>query len=113
MKISKGMIYLSLALASVSAGFDAYAVDQSLCQSGSNVLLYDNGALKACQLEKDYAANEIQCKGNNQISFYSNGNLESCVLSRSATLGMNKCKENGLISFYIDGKLKGCMKPAN
>jgi hypothetical protein len=113
MKISTVLFFLSLASASVLAGFNVYAADQSICHSGANVLLYDNGSLKACQLEKDYDANGIQCKSNNPVGFYSNGNLESCVLSKPATLDMNKCKEDGPVSFYIDGKLKSCVKPDN
>jgi len=91
----------------------SWSVSISICHSGANVLLYDNGSLKACQLENDYDANGIQCKSNNPASFYNNGNLESCVLSKPATLDMNKCKEDGLVSFYIDGKLKSCVKPDN
>jgi antitoxin component YwqK of YwqJK toxin-antitoxin module len=104
---------LSLALVSVLAGFNAYAADQSICHAGANVLLYDNGSLKACQLEKNYDTNNIQCKSNNPVSFYDNGNLESCVLSKPAAIDMNTCKEDGLISFYLDGKLKSCVKPGN
>lgn len=113
MKQSILFVFLSLALASVLAGYTVYAADQSICHSGSTVTLYDNGSLKACLLEKDYDANSIQCKSNNSVSFYNNGNLESCVLSKPVTLDRNKCKEDGPISFYIDGKLKSCMKPDN
>jgi len=113
MKIPNSMFSLSLALAAVFAGFTVYAADQSICQSGANVLLYDNGSLKTCQLEKEYESNGIQCKSGNSVSFYNNGNLESCVLSKPATVDMSKCKENGLVSFYSDGKLKSCMKPDN
>ncbi len=111
MKIINILFFLSLALTSVLASFNAYATDQQICHSGSNVLLYDNGSLKACQLEHDYEANGIQCKGNGSVSFYNNGNLESCVLSTSVTIDGNNCRKDGLISFYIDGKLKSCMKP--
>jgi hypothetical protein len=105
---------LSLALVSVLAGFNVYAADQSICHAGTNVLLYDNGSLKACQLENNYDANNIQCKSNSLVSFYDNGNLESCVLSKPAAIDMNtSCKEDGLISFYLDGKLKSCVKPGN
>ena len=113
MKISTILIFLSLALALVLAGFTVYAADQSICHSGANVIFYENGSLKACQVEKDYDANGIQCKSNGSVSFYDNGNLESCVLSKPASLDMNKCKEGGLVSFYIDGKLKSCVKPYN
>ena len=111
MKISNIVFSLSLTLASALASFTVYAADQSICHPGATVLLYDNGSLKACQLEKDYDANSIQCKSSNSVSFYDNGNLESCVLSTPATIGTNECKQGGLISFYIDGKLKSCTKP--
>jgi hypothetical protein len=105
---------LSLALVFVLDGFNVYAADQSICHAGTNVLLYDNGSLKACQLENNYDANNIQCKSNSLVSFYDNGNLESCVLSKPAAIDMNtSCKEDGLISFYLDGKLKSCVKPSN
>jgi hypothetical protein len=113
MKIINILFFLSLVLISVFAGINVYAADQSICHSGANVLLYDNGSLKSCQLEHDYDANGVQCKSNALISFYNNGNLESCVLSQSVTIDVNKCREDGLISFFVDGKLKSCMKPYN
>ena len=113
MNISRPAFLFCAALASTSAGFTVFAADQSICHTGANVLLHDNGSLKACQLENDYDGNGIQCKSNNSVSFYRNGNLESCVLAKAVTLDMNKCKEDGPISFYIDGKLKSCMKPDN
>ena len=113
MKIINTLLFLSLVLASVLAGFTVYAADQSICHSGANVLLYDNGTLKACQLKNDYDANSIKCKSDGPVSFYNNGNLESCVLATPTTLDANKCKDGGLISFYIDGKLKACVKPDN
>lgn len=109
MKIMKNLFFLSLALPLVFAGVNAYAVDQSICHSGANVVLHNNGSLKSCQLKSNYDENNIQCKSDGQVSFYDNGKLESCVLSASVTIGKNKCKEDGLISFYIDGKLKSCM----
>jgi hypothetical protein len=113
MKIINALLFLSLALTSVLTGFTVYAADQSICHSGANVLLYDNGSLKACQLKNDYEANGIKCKSDGPVSFYDNGNLESCVLSTPATIDTNKCKEGGMISFFIDGKLKSCVKPDN
>lgn len=104
---------LSLALTSVFAAFTVYAADQSICHTGTNVLLYDDGSLKGCPLKNDYEANNIKCKSNGPVSFYSNGNLETCVLATPAAIDTNKCKEGGLISFYIDGKLKSCLKPDN
>jgi antitoxin component YwqK of YwqJK toxin-antitoxin module len=112
MKIIKILFSQCLALA-VLASFNVYAADQSICHSGANVELYNDGSLKACRLKKDYDVNSIQCKNDNLASFYANGSLESCVLSKPTSIGMIKCKQNGLISFYIDGKLKSCMKPDN
>jgi hypothetical protein len=112
MKIIKTLFFLSLALTLLTS-FNVYAVDQSICQSGANVVLYSNGSLKACQLKDDYVANDIRCKSDGPVSFYSNGNLESCVLSMDTTVAENKCKQEGPISFYIDGKLKSCVKPDN
>jgi hypothetical protein len=113
MKIITTLLFQSLALTLVFAIFNVYAADQSICHSGANVALHNNGSLRACQLKKDFDANNIRCKNNGPVSFYNNGNLESCMLSTEATIGDNKCKENGLISFYIDGKLKSCVKPDN
>jgi hypothetical protein len=113
MKIMKTLFCQGLVLTSVLLSLNVYAADQSICQSGANVLLYDSGSLKACQLKDNYDTNSIQCKNGGSISFYGNGNLESCVLSAEVTLGKNKCKSDGLISFYIDGNLKSCMKPNN
>ena len=113
MKIIKTLFFQCLALAAVFAGFNVYAADQSICHSGTNVALHNDGSLKACRLKNDFDANSIRCKNDDAISFYSNGNLESCVLSMPATIDMNKCEQDGLISFYIDGKLKSCRKPDN
>jgi hypothetical protein len=113
MKIMKTLFFQGLALASVFAGFDVYAVDKSICHPGANVVLHNNGSLKACQLKNDYDANKIRCKKDYDVGFYNNGNLESCVLSAPATIAKNQCKQDGLISFYIDGKLKSCVKPDN
>src|SRR5271157_3153267 len=110
MKIIKTLFFLSLALTSAFVSFNVYAADQSICNSGANVVLHNNGSLKACQLKDDYDANNIRCKNGGSVSFYSNGKLESCVLSAEATIDKNKCKADGLISFFIDGKLKSCMK---
>ncbi len=113
MKIIKLLFCPSLALISVLASFNVYAIDQSICNPGANVVLHNNGSLKACQLKDDYDANNIRCKNDRPVSFYDNGNLESCVLATPATIDKNGCKQDGLISFYIDGKLKSCVKPNN
>ena len=110
MKIIKTFFPLSFALISVFASSHVYAADQSICNPGSNVVLHNNGSLKACQLKNDYDANKIRCKKDDSVSFYNNGNLESCELASEATIDQNKCSQYGLIFFYIDGKLKSCMK---
>lgn len=102
---------LILVLALVLASFDVYAIDQSICNPGSNVVLHNNGSLKACQLKNGYDANNIRCKKDYDISFYNNGNLEFCVLFIFVTIAKNKCEQDDPISFYIDGKLKSCLKP--
>ena len=113
MKMVITLFLLSFALPSVFAGFTVSAADQSICQPGTNVTLYADGVVKACQLQKEYDANSIKCKNNSPVSFYSNGNLESCVLATAATIDTTKCKENSPISFYLDGKLNSCVKPDN
>jgi hypothetical protein len=111
MKIIKILLFQCLTLTLLLASFNVYAVDQSICHSGTNVVLYNKGSLKSCQLKDDYVANNIRCKNDGPVSFYSNGNLESCVLSTETTVAENKCKQEGPISFFIDGKLKSCVKP--
>jgi len=112
-KIIKVLFCQCLVLTFVLPTFYAYAVSQSICHPGSNVVLHNNGSLKSCQLNNYYDANNIRCKSDGPVSFYHNGNLESCLLYSSVTIAQNKCKEDVLISFYIDGKLKACMKPDN
>ena len=112
MKMIKILFSQGLAFA-VLASFNVYAADLSICHSGSNVELYNDGSLRACRLKKDYDANSIQCKKEGPVSFYTNGNLESCVLSKPTSVGMIKCKQDGPITFFIDGNLKSCVKPDN
>ena len=111
MKIIKILLFQCLTVTLLLASFNVYAVDQSICHSGANVVLYNKGSLKSCQLKDDYVANNIRCKNDGPVSFYDNGNLESCVLSTETTVAENKCKQEGPISFFIDGKLKSCVKP--
>ena len=113
MKMVKALFFCGVALPLLFAGFNVYAVDQSICNPGSNVELHNNGSLKACQLKDEFDANGIRCKVEFPVGFYRNGSLESCVLSASATIAGNKCKEDDQISFYIDGKLKSCVKPGD
>ena len=111
MNFRNSLFFLSLALVLVS--FNVSALDPSICNSGANVVLHNNGSLKSCELKDDYEAYNIRCSKAGRVSFYDNGNLESCVLSTPTAIGENKCDQSGLISFYPDGKLKSCMKPGN
>jgi hypothetical protein len=89
---------------------EANAIDQSICTSGSSVVLYPNGALKTCLLKESFRLNEITCKSQSPISFYDDGRLETCVLAEPATISGQKCAEFAPINFYPDGKLRSCDK---
>lgn len=71
MKITDDLFSLSLAiiLIFILVIFNVYAADQSICNSGSNVVLHDNGSLKSCQLKDDYDANNVTCNNAGPISF--------------------------------------------
>jgi hypothetical protein len=88
----------------------AYAIDQSICESGSKVVLYPSGSLMSCELKSDFSSNEIICKERGFIRFYESGQLETCNLARSANIGGQECKQLNPISFYPDGKFKSCIK---
>jgi len=113
MRILKILFFQSLVLTFLLAGFNAFAADQSICHSGTKILLYSDGSLQTCQLKDDYDVNSIQCKRNAPVHFYNNGSLESCVLAKSTSIGMIPCRQNGVISFFIGGNLRSCMKPGN
>lgn len=113
MKIIKILFFQNLVLTFLLAGFNVFAADQTICNTGTNVVLHNNGSLKSCQLKDNYDVNNITCKNGGTVSFYSNGKLESCVLYAEVTISKSKCKADALISFYTDGKLKSCMKQDN
>jgi len=94
----------------VFGAIEANALDQSICSSGADVVLYPNGSLKSCVLKDSFSSTGIKCKSQGQVSFYDNGQLEECVLAEPATIGDQKCKEFGPISFYVDGKFRSCLK---
>ena len=89
---------------------EANAIDQSICASGANVVLYPNGSLKSCALKESFRSNEITCKSQSLISFYDNGQIETCVLAEPATISGQKCQELKPINFYPDGKFRSCEK---
>jgi len=89
---------------------EANAIDQSICASGANVVLYPNGSLKSCALKESFRSNEITCKSQSLISFYDNGQIETCVLAEPATISGQKCQELKPINFYLDGKFRSCEK---
>jgi hypothetical protein len=88
----------------------AYAIDQSICEAGSKVVLHPNGSLMSCVLKDDFDSNQVTCEGERLISFYADGQLQKCDLARSAKIGGQECKEFDPISFYPDGKFKSCIK---
>jgi hypothetical protein len=92
------------------AVIQADAIDQSICDSGSNVVLYPNGSLKSCVLKDSFRSDGIKCSAHQAVHFYNDGRLETCRLAESATVSGQKCKESGSIDFYPDGKFKSCMK---
>jgi hypothetical protein len=111
MYFKRVLLFLSFASAVVS--LNVYSVDQSVCSSGGNVALHDNGSLRTCELKDNYEANGIRCISRSRAVFCDNGNLESCTLSTIATIGENKCDQFGVISFFPDGNLKSCREPGN
>ncbi len=92
------------------AVIQAYAVDQSICDSGSNVVLYPNGSLRTCVLKDSFRSEGIKCTEHRAIRFYNDGRLETCDLAESTTVSGQKCKEFAPINFYPDGKFKSCVK---
>lgn len=89
---------------------EANAVDQAICASGANVVLYPNGSLQSCDLKEPFRSNEFTCKGQSLISFYDNGQIETCVLAEPATISGQKCVELKGLNFYPDGKFRSCEK---
>jgi hypothetical protein len=92
------------------AVIQAYAIDQSICDAGSNVTLYPNGSLRSCILKDSFRSGGIKCREHRPIRFYNDGRLETCDLVDSTTVSGQKCKEFGPIDFYPDGRFKSCVK---
>ncbi len=88
----------------------ANAVDQSICNPGSKVVLFPEGSLMSCVLKDFYSASGVRCNEKRPVSFYPNGQLESCDLADQSTIGDQQCQQFGQISFYPDGKFKSCTK---
>jgi len=103
-------IIFGLLILIVFGVIEANAIDQSICSSGADVVLYPNGSLKSCALKDSFRSNEITCKSQSLIIFYDNGQIETCVLAESVTISGQECKESGPINFYPDGKLRSCVK---
>lgn len=89
---------------------EANAIDQSICDSGTKVVLYPSGSLRSCVLKDSFHLKEMDCSGQNPISFYEDGQIETCVLSERTTISGQTCRQFGSISFYPDGKFKSCVK---
>lgn len=113
MRIIKILFFQSVVLTFLLVGFNAFAADLSICDSGAKIILYADGSLQNCLLKNDFEVNRIKCKSDAPVHFYNNGSLESCLLAKSISIGMMQCQQDGLISFFIGGNLKSCMKPGN
>jgi hypothetical protein len=87
-----------------------YAIDQSICDSGSKVVLDPNGSLRTCVLKDSFRSDGIKCTEHRAIHFYNDGRLETCELAESTRVSGQKCKEFAPIYFYPDGKFKSCVK---
>jgi hypothetical protein len=88
----------------------ANAIDQSICTSGSKVVLYPNGSLQSCVLKDSFRSNGAECKQQSPVSFYDNGQLETCVLAEVTTIDGQKCKQSRPIRFYPSGEFQSCVK---
>jgi hypothetical protein len=55
----------------------AYTIDQSICDSGSNVALYPNGSFITCSLKDSFRLDDIKCSEHRSILFYNDGRLET------------------------------------
>jgi hypothetical protein len=109
MNMFKKIVFGVLALM-LSGVIEAKAIDQSICASGANVVLYPNGSIKSCALKEPFRSNEITCKSQSLISFYDNGQIETCVLAQPVKISGQKCEELKPINFYPDGKFRSCEK---
>jgi len=94
----------------LSGVIGVYAIDQTICDSGSTVVFYPNGSLRSCVLKDNFRSNDINCNEHRPISFYSDGRLERCDLAESATVSGQACKQFDPVDFYPDGRFKSCVK---
>jgi hypothetical protein len=108
--MSRVKLAFGVLIVMVSGVIQAYALDQSICEPGSKVVLHPNGSLMSCVLKADFNANDIICKEKRSISFYADGQLQTCDLAKSAKVSGQDCKEFDPIGFYPDGKFKSCIK---
>lgn len=103
-------VALSLSFVVLLCGGQAAAVDQSICNPGSKVVLAPDGSLMSCVLKDFYTANGVRCNEKRPIGFYPDGQLESCDLADQTTVGDQQCQQFSQISFYADGSFKSCTK---
>lgn len=68
------------------------AIDQSICDSGSKVVLDPDGSLRTCVLKDSFRSAGIKCIEHRAIRFYNDGQLETCDLAESTTVNGQKCK---------------------
>ena len=92
------------------AGLHTGAINQSICNPGSNVVLYPDGSLKSCILKDYFRISGIECNKQSEISFYEGGLIESCILSKDTSISNQKCEQMTPISFYPTGEFRSCVK---
>ena len=78
---------------------ESFAVDQAICNPGSQVSLFPSGSLMSCVLKDDFSSNGIKCKELLRISFHDSGELDTCTLAERAHVGDQDCRALGSISF--------------
>lgn len=87
----------------------AMGADASICNPGTDIVLYPNGQLKSCILRDFFTINGVVCNHFAIAEFYQTGQLRSCVNRDFFNYDGFVCNELGTISFYQSGKLDTCI----
>jgi hypothetical protein len=101
-------LILLLALCSIMAVSVCFGADLSICNPGSEITYFPDGALRSCRLSDFYRTGGITCNHYEIISFYRNGALDSCVTTEDVTYGPVSCAKFGWIKLYASGSLQKC-----
>lgn len=86
-------LILLIALASIIALADCFAADQSICNPGTEISYFPNGAVRSCLLRDFYPIDGITCNHLERITFHGNGKLQSCVSSDEVLVGNVPCAD--------------------